>query len=174
MKVLADENRMGELVDGLGRAAEKLMRERAEPWVIIGVRSRGDLLARRLAERIAHSGVGSVDITMYRDDLSAIGPQPVVRTSDLECGIDDMNVLLVDDVLMTGRSVRAAMGVLMDYGRPRCIRLAVLVDRGGRELPITADVVGMKVEAGKDQQVEVRLKPQDPEDVVVMYDRPRK
>ena len=174
MKVLADETRLGGLVEGLARAAEQLMGQRSEPWVIVGVRSRGDVLARRLAERVSHNGVGSVDITMYRDDLSAIGPQPVVRTSDLGFGIDEMNVLLVDDVLMTGRSVRAAMGVLMDYGRPRCIRLAVLVDRGGRELPIAADVAAMKVEAGRDELVEVRLRPQDPEDVIVMYDRPKR
>lgn len=173
MKVLADENRIGELVGGMVKGAGLLMGERAEPWVIVGMRSRGDLLARRMAEHLGHAGVGSVDITMHRDDLSEIGPQPVVRTSDLGCGIDGMNVLLVDDVLMTGRSVRAAMGVLLDYGRPRCIRMAVLVDRGGRELPIAADVVGLRVEAGADEMVEVRLKPQDPEDVIVRYDRPK-
>ena len=172
MRELADEKRVGELVEGLVSDCGALMGGSGEGWVIVGIKSRGDVLAGRLAERLDHQGVGSVDIAMYRDDLSAKGPQPVVRPSDLRCGIDDVNVLLVDDVLMTGRSVRAAMGVLMDYGRPRCIRLAVLVDRGGRELPIKADAVGLVVDdAGADEVVEVRLKPHDGEDGVVGFPR---
>src|SRR5690606_13095379 len=106
----------------------------------------GDLLAQRLSQRLPHHppvGVGSLDITLYRDDLSEIGPQPIVRTTQIDFDIDALDLVLVDDVLMTGRSVRAALESLMDIGRPRRVWLAVLVDRGGRELPITPDFVAL-------------------------------
>ena len=116
----------------------------------MGIRARGDLIATRLHEAIRRNeGVdlplGSLDITLYRDDLTRIGNAPVVRESLIPFSVDDRIVVLVDDVLFTGRTIRAAMDALVDYGRPRAIRLAVLVDRGHRELPIRADFVGKNV-----------------------------
>ena len=143
----------------------------ASPWAFVGIQSRGDVLAGRLAHMLQPQHVGSVDIALYRDDLSEVGPQPIVRTTDVNFPLDGTSVLLVDDVLMTGRSVRAAILSLIDFGRPRCIRLLVLVDRGGRELPIAPDFVGLRVNAERDQLVDVRLKPFDDTDAIVMADR---
>ena len=171
MHVLADEKQVGQMIERLVDEVKAAM-DSEGPWAFVGIRSRGDVLAQRLADRLEPDDLGSVDITLYRDDLSEIGPQPVVRTTDVSFPLDGANVLLVDDVLMTGRSVRAALQSLIDFGRPQCIKLLVLVDRGGRELPIAADFVGMPVDAGADQQVEVRLRPTDPDDCVVVFDRP--
>lgn len=128
---------------------------------LVGIHRRGVQLARWLAEEIEKAeGVkvptGSLDITLYRDDLMAIGPRPVVGETKLpEGGIDERIVVIVDDVLYTGRTVRAALDELADFGRPRRTLLSVLVDRGGRELPIHADIVGRSFEAGAGQRVEV-------------------
>ena len=129
---------------------------------LIGIRARGDLIAARLHEAIARNeGVdvplGSLDITLYRDDLTRIAHAPVVRESVIPFSVDDRVVVLVDDVLFTGRTIRAAMDALVDYGRPRAIRLAVLVDRGHRELPIRADFVGKNVPTAPRDDVQVRL-----------------
>jgi pyrimidine operon attenuation protein/uracil phosphoribosyltransferase len=120
------------------------------PVALIGLRSHGDQLARRLGDRLAaagHQGLlhGTLDITLYRDDVSKRAVQPTVRATEIDFDLDDACVILVDDVLHTGRTIRAAMDALMDYGRPAAIRLAVLVDRGGRELPIVPDYVGRTV-----------------------------
>ena len=128
----------------------------------MGIRARGDLIATRLHEAIRRNenvGVplGSLDITLYRDDLTRIGHAPVVRESVIPFSIDDRIVVLVDDVLFTGRTIRAAMDALVDYGRPRAIRLAVLVDRGHRELPIRADFVGKNVPTNLADDVRVQL-----------------
>lgn len=129
--------------------------------VLVGVHRRGVELGERLADAIeADEGrrppTGSLDITLYRDDLMAIGPRPVVGETRLpEVGIDDRTVVIVDDVLFTGRTIRAALDELADFGRPRRILLCVLVDRGGRELPIHADIVGRTVTAADDERVEV-------------------
>ena len=142
--------------------------------VLVGIHRRGVQLAARLAEAIeAHGGVsvssGSLDITLYRDDLMVVGPRPVVGQTRLPTGgIDGRLVCIVDDVLYTGRTVRAALDELADFGRPARIALAVLVDRGGRELPIHADVVGKKVEAGPDQRVDVLVQELDGRDAVVI------
>ncbi|MCC7146145.1 MAG: bifunctional pyr operon transcriptional regulator/uracil phosphoribosyltransferase PyrR [Phycisphaeraceae bacterium] len=140
----------------------------------MGIRSRGDIIAGQLAKQLKPDHVGTLDITLYRDDLSGVAAQPVVRTTEIPFAIDDLDVVLVDDVLMTGRSVRAAIQSLMDLGRPRRIWLAVLVDRGGRELPIAADFVGMdlrgKIATG--DQVRVRLRPTDPEDAILIEPGP--
>ncbi len=128
----------------------------------MGIRARGDLIATRLHEAIQRNenvdlSLGSLDITLYRDDLTRIGHAPVVRASVIPFSIDDRIVVLVDDVLFTGRTIRAAMDALVDYGRPRAIRLAVLVDRGHRELPIRADFVGKNVPTSVTDDVRVQL-----------------
>ncbi len=174
MQVVADSKQMADTVARLGREVQAAMSQRPGPWAIVGIRSRGDLIAARLAQLIKPQYTGSVDIALYRDDLSEIGPQPVVRTTDVTFPMDGTNVLLVDDVLMTGRSVRSAIQSLIDFGRPSCVKLLVLVDRGGRELPITPDFVGLRVNTDPHQQVEVRIAPADPEDAVILYSRPPK
>lgn len=127
--------------------------------VLVGIHRRGVQLATRLAEVIdAPVASGSLDITLYRDDLMAVGPRPVVGQTRLPAGgIDGRTVCIVDDVLYTGRTVRAALDELADFGRPRRTLLAVLVDRGGRELPIQADVVGERVEVPEGGRVEVMV-----------------
>lgn len=121
------------------------------PVGVIGIRRRGDELARRLIEVLAARGVtevayGSVDITLYRDDLAEIGPSAVVRTTEIDFDVAGYYLILVDDVINTGRSVRSALAAIIDLGRPYAIRLAVLVDRGGRELPIQPDFVGLRTQ----------------------------
>jgi pyrimidine operon attenuation protein/uracil phosphoribosyltransferase len=130
----------------------------------VGVRTRGVPIARRLARSVAvitgiEPPVGILDITLYRDDLmrQAVGPQPVVHRTDIPFSIDDRRILLVDDVLYTGRTVRAALDALVDFGRPRSIQLIVLVDRGHRELPIKADYVGRNLPTSPRESVQVRL-----------------
>ncbi len=141
--------------------------------VLLGVRTRGVPLARRLAALLERStgrspAVGALDITLYRDDLSTLASQPVVRGTDLPRAIDGRSVILVDDVLFTGRTIRAALDELLDYGRPARIQLAVLIDRGHRELPIQADYVGRKVPTARDEAVQVRLSEEDGDDRVVL------
>lgn len=141
--------------------------------VLIGIQRRGVPLARRLAAAIRdHEGVeipvGALDITFYRDDLSLIAQQPIVKGTDIPVDLNDKTVVLVDDVLYTGRTIRAAMDALVDFGRPRAIRLAVLVDRGHRELPIRADHVGKNVPTSREEQVAVRLVEVDGEDSVTI------
>jgi pyrimidine operon attenuation protein/uracil phosphoribosyltransferase len=143
--------------------------------VLIGIRSRGVPLAEALAAKIeSFEGTavptGSVDITLYRDDLSQIAPNPVVQATELPFALENLVVVLVDDVLFTGRTIRAALDALVDYGRPRAIQLAVLVDRGHRELPIRADYVGKNVPTSRHEVVQVRCKEIDGEDSVVMME----
>jgi pyrimidine operon attenuation protein/uracil phosphoribosyltransferase len=146
----------------------------AEPLVVVGIRTRGHILADRLAVLLARSGYahigrGVLDITLYRDDLSEIGPRPMVRPTHLETDIDGKPLLLVDDVLFTGRSVRAALDALSDFGRPSAIRLAVLVDRGRRELPIQADFVGLTLaDVPPDHRVNVHLSETDGADGILV------
>ncbi len=169
---IADAQRVAELIDQLVEQVAAGVAERGDsPLAIVGIRRRGDVLARRLAERIDHDHTGLVDITLYRDDLSEIGPQPTVRTTEIGFGVDGATIVLVDDVLMTGRSVRAALQTLIDYGRPRCVKLAVLVDRGGRELPIAPDFVALTNAAAPDEHVKVRLTPTDDKDAIVWIKR---
>ncbi len=176
MRQLADEKRVAELIGGLASQIEREVAQEPGGWALVGIRSRGDVLAQRLAQRLEPNHVGTLDITLYRDDLSEIGPQPVVRTSDIPFALDGLNVVLVDDVLMTGRSVRAALQSLMDLGRPRRVWLSVLVDRGGRELPIAADHVALDLRPGTgveavlapNERVEVHLQPTDERDEIVV------
>ena len=139
---------------------------------LIGVRSRGDIIARRLARRIEQIEntsvpVGIIDITLYRDDISSPhGGQPAVRSTEINFDLNGKRIVLVDDVLFTGRSTRAAIDQIMDFGRPRNIQLAVLVDRGHRELPIRPDYVGKNVPTRLDEQIVVSLSESDGEDKV--------
>ncbi|TME85077.1 MAG: bifunctional pyr operon transcriptional regulator/uracil phosphoribosyltransferase PyrR [Chloroflexi bacterium] len=133
-----------------------------EGLVLVGIQRRGVPLARRLADAISdHEGirlpVGALDITFYRDDLSLIAQHPLVKGTDIPFDLNAVTVVLVDDVLYTGRTIRSAMDALVDFGRPQAIRLAVLVDRGHRELPIRADHVGKNVPTSREEIVKVRL-----------------
>ena len=138
-----------------------------KPLNIVGIRTRGETLAARIAAALEQRGYttlgrGVLDITLYRDDLSEIGPRPMVRPTRIDIDLGAKPLLLVDDVLFTGRSVRAALDALSDFGRPSAIRLAVLVDRGGRELPIQPDYVGLKLtDVPRTHRVQVRLKESD-------------
>ena len=144
-----------------------------ERLALIGIRTRGAVLAKRLADEIEAIErkpvpVGALDITLYRDDLSRIAPNPVLHATDIPFDITDLRLVLVDDVLFTGRTVRAAMDALVDLGRPTAIQLAVLVDRGHRELPIRADYVGKNIPTNATERVEVRLKDIDEREEVVI------
>lgn len=153
-----------ELKETLERMARHIAAEapRDCPLAVVGIRRRGETLAQRLVPLLAKFGAtpahyGALDITLYRDDLTTIGPSAVLRGTEIEFDLTGAWVILVDDVLYTGRSVRAALDALVDLGRPRAIKLAVLVDRGWRELPIQPDFVGVKVETSAAHIVKVKL-----------------
>ena len=165
--------------DEIRRATTRLSHEIVEKQagtaglVLIGIQRRGVPLARRIADAILeHEGaeipVGALDITFYRDDLSMVAQQPVVKGTELPSAIDSRTIVLVDDVLYTGRTIRAAMDALVDFGRPQAIRLAVLVDRGHRELPIRADFVGKNLPTNATEIVHVRVVETDEVDEVVI------
>jgi pyrimidine operon attenuation protein / uracil phosphoribosyltransferase len=174
MAVVMDADRVGRTLMRI--AHEVLERNRTlDELAIVGIRSRGEHLARRLADRLQEIAgqrvpCGALDITLYRDDLmrQPVGPQPLVRRTDIAFSIDDRIILLVDDVLYTGRTVRAALDALIDFGRPRAIQLIVLVDRGHRELPIKADYVGKNLPTSRRQSVQVRLQEVDGHDDVLI------
>ena len=144
------------------------------PLNIIGIRTRGEILADRITTALqsrgfGHIGRGVLDITLYRDDLSEVGAKPVVRPTEINIALDAIPLLLVDDVLFTGRSVRAALDALSDFGRPGVVRLAVLVDRHGRELPIQADFVGLALgDVPADHRVNVKLSEIDGRDEILV------
>ncbi|MEW6101594.1 MAG: bifunctional pyr operon transcriptional regulator/uracil phosphoribosyltransferase PyrR [Candidatus Omnitrophota bacterium] len=147
-----------------------------EQLCLIGIRNRGAYLAKRLAQCIEKIegepvAVGILDITLYRDDLTLASSSPVVHKTEIDFDIEDKNVVLVDDVLYTGRTVRSAMDALMDLGRPKSIQLAVLVDRGHRELPIRADFAGKNIPTAQNETVEVRLEETDGKDEVVIVEK---
>jgi pyrimidine operon attenuation protein/uracil phosphoribosyltransferase len=143
---------------------------------LIGIRRRGVPLAQRIARAMrgieqVSVPVGTLDITLYRDDLSKIASQPVLHSSDIPFPVDDKDVLLVDDVLYTGRTARAAMNGLFDLGRPSRVRMVVLIDRGHRELPIEASFVGRTIQTSDREIVEVRLNETDKEERVMLVER---
>lgn len=158
-----------------GEVARKLAEGRREniPFHLVGIRTRGVTLALRLARALEESlhlreiAVGAVDITLYRDDLRSVERWPVLRGTEIPFDIDGSEIVLIDDVLFTGRTVRAALNAICDLGRPSLVRLAVLVDRGHREFPIQPDVVGLTVTSGAGDRVRVRLQPVDAIDEIV-------
>jgi len=161
-------------------AHEILERNRGlDELALVGIRTRGVPLARRIARALKEINgddvpTGALDITLYRDDLMrhAVGPQPLVRRTEIPFSIDDRKIMLVDDVLYTGRTIRAALDALIDFGRPRMIQLIALVDRGHRELPIKADYVGKNLPTSLRQSVQVRLQEIDGTDEIVVEGEP--
>lgn len=146
-----------------------------EDIVLIGIRRRGYPIAEKIAENIkqfegVQVPVGSVDITLYRDDLTTLGDKPLLKDKHLGVDVQDKNVILVDDVLYTCRTARAAIDAVIDTGRPLCIQLAVLIDRGHKELPIRADYVGKNIPTSKDELVSVNISDIDNDDSVKIYD----
>jgi pyrimidine operon attenuation protein/uracil phosphoribosyltransferase len=164
-------------IDGLiASMARKLIEEGRQgvPLYLVGIRTRGVPLADRLARKLSdllvrNIEVGAVDITLYRDDLGQAQRWPVLLGTEIPFGIDGADVVLVDDVLFTGRTVRAALNAICDLGRPARIRLAVLVDRGHREIPIQADVVGLHVATDRNDHVRVRLHPIESVEEIVRF-----
>ena len=163
-------------LDTLYGAVEKQL-PTDRPIAVIGIRTRGEILATRLVDRMSREhpelsiSHGVLDITFYRDDLSRRRGAPLVRATEIDFDIDDTWMLLVDDVLATGRSVRAALGAIHDFGRPQVVRLAVLIDRGGRELPIAADFIGKKLTAEPDTRIQVKLREHDDQEGVFLVER---
>lgn len=164
---------------GIDRAVARIAHEILErnqgtsDLVIVGIRTRGVFLAERLQQKIksiegSEPLFGVLDITLYRDDIGEIGPKPTVKETQLPHDLDGKILVLVDDVLFTGRTVRAALDAIVDYGRPKSIQLAVLVDRGHRELPIKADYVGKNIPTSFDEKVILRLNEEDGKDEVVV------
>jgi pyrimidine operon attenuation protein/uracil phosphoribosyltransferase len=174
MPVVMDADRISRTLTRI--AHEIVERNRGvEELAIVGVRTRGVFIAKRLAQTLkeitGHSiPTGALDITLYRDDLMrhSVGPQPLVRRTEIPFSIDNHKILLVDDVLYTGRTTRAALDALIDFGRPKAIQLIVLVDRGHRELPIKADYVGKNLPTAPDESVQVRLQEIDGQDEVLL------
>ena len=145
-----------------------------ENLALVGIRRRGVELAARLQDilqkKTAIIPLGILDITLYRDDLSAVAKQPVVRETQIQFDLDGKNILLVDDVLFTGRTIRAALSELVDFGRPRSIKLLTLIDRGHRELPIQPDFTGKFIQTESSQSIEVRLEEVDGEDKILLIE----
>ena len=165
----------GDVRRAVTRIAHEILERNKGPGelVLVGIAARGDDLARRLAEEVrrierADVPVGVLDITFYRDDIGLRAEAPEVHQTLIDFDVTDRTVVLVDDVLFTGRTIRAAMDALVDFGRPRAVQLAVLVDRGHRELPIRADYVGKNVPTRRDDLVRVLLEETDGEDAVVL------
>ena len=166
----------------IGRTLSRLAHEivensgGAKDLALIGVRRRGVPLSERLAKQIrdfakADVPVGTLDITLYRDDLSTIGQQPVVQSTQIEFPVDNRDLVIVDDVLYTGRTIRAALDALFDHGRPRRVQLAVLIDRGHRELPIEATYVGRHVPTSSREIIEVKFREVDSDEQVLLVER---
>jgi pyrimidine operon attenuation protein / uracil phosphoribosyltransferase len=159
----------------LRRMADEIveMNDGTDDLIIVGIQRRGVQLAARLVAFITDREQvdlpsGALDITLYRDDLETVGPRPVVGPTNLPWAIDGKHVVIVDDVLYTGRTVRAALDELADFGRPKRIALAVLIDRGGRELPIQPDVVGKTIEVARGERIDVLVQERDEKDAVVV------
>lgn len=172
VRIVMDERAVGHTI---ARLAHEIVERfgSMDDVALVGLRSRGDALASRIAEIVRSvEGVsvplGFLDISFYRDDLPGAGYWPAIQDTRIDFDVQDRRILLVDDVLFTGRTVRAALDALVDLGRPRCVQLAVLVDRGHRELPIAADYVGKRIQTKRDERVVVHLKEIDGEDLVAV------
>jgi len=166
-----------ELHHTLDHMAEEILKANdGRPLVLLGIQRRGVPMARRMAMRMAaktqrEPQIGTLDINLYRDDLTRVAFQPVVRRTDVPPNIDDRDVVLVDDVLYTGRTIRAALDALCDFGRMRTIQLAVLIDRGHRELPIEANFTGKRITTKDNEVVEVKLTEIDGEDAIYVMEK---
>lgn len=167
--------------DGLSRIITRMAHEILEKnkgsqnLVLMGMKTRGEFLARRIFERIKEIEkielpLGVLDVTLYRDDFRTRLKQPEVSVSDITFDINDRDVVIIDDVLYTGRTVRSALNALMDFGRPRSIQLCVLVDRGHRELPIRADYIGKNIPTSNQEEIKVKMKEIDGEDAIYLME----
>lgn len=172
---MAERHLMGEIeMDAALRTmAKTIVQEGFGAAALVGIRTRGVPLAHWLAKHVgvfskASPLVGAVDINLYRDDLSEVGTQPVVHRTEIPFSIEGSGIILVDDVLYTGRTIRSALDALIDFGRPKFIKLAVLIDRGWRELPIQAEFVGKSVKTAADEVIKVMLKETDGKNEVVL------
>lgn len=175
-KLILDSNGVDE---ALSRISSEIVNNYAklDPLVFVGIRTKGTHIAHRIGEKIRQVKnvvipIGTIDTTLYRDDVSVAPRQPVLCKTEIPVEITGRTIILIDDVLYTGRTIRAALDALMDLGRPAVILLAVLIDRGHRELPIRADFIGQKVETGKDQSIKVRLFDNRQEDNVILVNEP--
>ena len=162
----------------INRIAHEILEKNGgvEKLALVGIRTRGETLTNRLAQKILEIEgvsvpVGVVDITLYRDDLSNITEQPFVRGTSLPFDVDRSRIVLVDDVLFTGRTIRAAIDAIIDFGRPKFVQLAVLIDRGHREFPFRADFVGKNISTARSQIVKVKMAEVDGEDQVLLINR---
>ncbi len=170
MKLIADENQLKWIYERL--AAEIIERNKGmENCALVGIRTRGVYIAEKLKDLFKEKyGIdipkGILDITLYRDDLSISTHYPELKSTEIDFSVDDKNIILVDDVLYTGRTVRAALDAIMDLGRPKTIQLCVLVDRGHRELPIQADYVGKRIQTSKKERIHVKVKEYDGRDEI--------
>ena len=177
MRTQYDQADVGRVIERLCAAIAEAFKP-GEALSIIGIRTRGEVLAQRLTERLRGLGFGKIgrgvlDITLYRDDLADAGAKAVVQPTEVDFDINAKPMVLVDDVLFTGRSIRSALDAIIDLGRPSVIRLAVLVDRGGRELPIQADFVGLKLtDVSGEHRVNVLLVESDGRDEIVVKPKP--
>jgi pyrimidine operon attenuation protein / uracil phosphoribosyltransferase len=166
-----------EVAATLERMADEILEaNNGRPVVLLGIHRRGVPMARRMAKRMAQKlerepQFGILDINLYRDDLTKVAFQPVVHKTEVPADIDDHDIILVDDVLYTGRTVRAALDALCDFGRMRSIQLAVFIDRGHREMPIEANFIGKKIKTKDNEVVEVKLKEIDGEDAVYVMEK---
>jgi len=176
MRTSYDQADVARLIDQLASRIATTFKPDAR-LVVVGIRTRGEVLAQRLTQILRDRGFkqigrGVLDITLYRDDLSEIGPRPMVKPTHIDVDINGAPLLLVDDVLFTGRSIRAALDALSDFGRPSAIRLGVLIDRGGRELPIQPDFVPLTLQSvPREHRVNVRLAEIDGKDEIVVEPR---
>ena len=163
-----------DIAESIKRVSEEILsRGCCGDLAMIGVKARGEVIARRMADHLKSScpddiPVGALDIALYRDDLGTGEGNPAVRGTEIDFGVDGKDIVLVDDVLYTGRTIRAAIDQIIDFGRPKRIQLAVLIDRGHREFPIAADYVGKSLEVSASKLIEVHLKETDGQDEVVI------
>uniref|UniRef100_A0A7C4UHA5 Bifunctional protein PyrR n=1 Tax=candidate division WOR-3 bacterium TaxID=2052148 RepID=A0A7C4UHA5_UNCW3 len=170
-KKILDKQELGKIIEEISENLFSYFNGKFEEICVIGIKNRGDIIAKRIIEKLEKKGkfkilFGAIDITLYRDDLSSIGPKPLVGTTEIDFQIDGKTVLLVDDVLFTGRTIRAAIDEIIDFGRPKRIFLLVLIDRGGRELPICPDFVGKRIDCEEGENVAVCIDEIDGEEGV--------
>jgi len=174
MKTIADSKQIEHLIDQLAEQIRSFVppgSQKPGKLALIGIRRRGDVLAMRLAKRLGVTDVGSIDITLYRDDLSETAPAAKVGRTSIPFSVEGRDIVLVDDVLMTGRSVLAGIREILDFGRPSRVRLAVLAERPEREIPFQPEHAAIQLAPGPGEKIDVRLMPQDDQDSITINDR---